>query len=232
MATAGRTVMFSALTVALSMATMVLFPQYFLKSFAYAGVAVVAFTAAASLIVTPAAIVLFGARLDSLDARPLLRRLFRMPERRHAPFDQWFWYRWTKTVMRFAVPIAVAVTAFLLLLGTPFLDVRWGFPDDRVLPASASARQVGDQLRDDFPGNGAPVVSVVLPDAPGLSRAGLDAYAAALSRVPDVSSVSSPGGTFVDGRRAGPPAAPSGISDGSAFRDGEQHRTSVFGGFG
>ena len=110
MATAGRTVMFSAMTVALSMATMVLFPQYFLKSFAYAGVAVVAFTAAASLIVTPAAIVLFGARLDSLDARLVLRRVFRMPERRHAPFDQWFWYRWTKTVMRFAVPIAVAVT--------------------------------------------------------------------------------------------------------------------------
>jgi uncharacterized membrane protein YdfJ with MMPL/SSD domain len=217
MATAGRTVMFSALTVALSMATMVLFPQYFLKSFAYAGVAVVAFTAAASLIVTPAAIVLLRGRLDSLDGRPLLRRLLRRPERRDAPFDQWFWYRWTKTVMRFAVPIAVAVTAFLLLLGTPFLDVRWGFPDDRVLPASASARQVGDQLRDDFPGYGAPAVSVVLPDAPGLSRVGLDAYAAALSRVPDVSSVSSPGGTFVDGRRRGPPSAPNGISDGSAF---------------
>jgi RND superfamily putative drug exporter len=217
MATAGRTVMFSALTVALSMATMVLFPQYFLKSFAYAGVAVVAFTAAASLIVTPAAIVLLRGRLDSLDGRPLLRRLLRRPERRDAPFDQWFWYRWTKTVMHFAVPIAVAVTAFLLLLGTPFLDVRWGFPDDRVLPASASARQVGDQLRDDFPGYGAPAVSVVLPDAPGLSRVGLDAYAAALSRVPDVSSVSSPGGTFVDGRRRGPPSAPNGISDGSAF---------------
>ncbi len=217
MATAGRTVMFSALTVALSMATLALFPQYFLKSFAYAGVAVVAFTAAASLVVTPAAIVLLGARLDTLDARPVLRRLFRRPEPRQVPFDKWFWYRCTKTVMRYAVPIAVVVTAFLLLLGTPFLDVRWGFPDDRVLPTSASARQVGDQLRDEFPGYGAPAVSVVLPDAPGLSRAGLDAYSAALSRVPDVSAVSSPGGTFVNGRRAGPPTAPTGINDGSAF---------------
>lgn len=217
MVTAGRTVMFSAMTVALSMATMVLFPQYFLKSFAYAGVAVVAFTAAASLIVTPAAIVLLGDRLDALDARPVLRRLFRRPEPRHAPYDQWFWYRWTKTVMRYAIPIAMAVTAFLILLGTPFLDVRWGFPDDRVLPTSASARQVGDQLRNDFPGNGAPPVVVLLPDAPGLSRAGLDAYAADLSRVPDVSAVSSLGGTFIDGRRAGPPTAPTGIKDGSAF---------------
>jgi RND superfamily putative drug exporter len=217
MATAGRTVMFSAMTVALSMATLVMFPQYFLKSFAYAGVAVVVFTAAASMIVTPAAIVLLNSRLDSLDVRPLTRRIFRRPAAEPAPFDEWFWYRWTKSVMRHAVPIAVAVVTILLLVGTPFQDVRWGFPDDRVLPASASARQVGDQLRDDFAGGGAPAVIVVLPDAPGLSRSGLDGYAAALSRVSDVSAVSSPGGTYVDGKRAGPPSAPGGIKDDSAF---------------
>jgi putative drug exporter of the RND superfamily len=60
MATAGRTVLFSALTVALSMVAMVLFPMYFLKSFAYAGIAVVAFAAVAAVVVTPAAIVLLG----------------------------------------------------------------------------------------------------------------------------------------------------------------------------
>ncbi|WP_123027185.1 MMPL family transporter [Mycolicibacterium stellerae] len=217
MATAGRTVMFSAMTVALSMATLVMFPQYFLKSFAYAGVAVVVFTAAASMVVTPAAIVLLDDRLDSLDMRPLMRKAFRRPEPESVPFDHWFWYRWTKSVMRHAVPITVAVVVLLLLVGTPFHDVRWGFPDDRVLPASASARQVGDQLRDDFAGGGAPAVTVVLPDAPGLSRSGLDAYAAALSLVSDVSSVSSPGGTYVEGRRAGPLSAPSGIKDDSAF---------------
>ena len=72
MATAGRTVLFSAMTVALSMVAMVLFPMYFLKSFAYAGVAVVTFAAAAAIIVTPAAIALLGDRLDSLDARKLV----------------------------------------------------------------------------------------------------------------------------------------------------------------
>jgi uncharacterized membrane protein YdfJ with MMPL/SSD domain len=217
MATAGRTVLFSAATVALSMATMVLFPQYFLKSFGYAGVAVVAFTAAASMIVTPAAIVLLSGRLDSLDVRRWIRRVLHRPTPLPTPFDQWFWYRWTKSVMRHAVPIGLAVIALLLLLGTPFHDVRWGFPDDRILPASASARQVGDQLRNDFPGGGIPAVTVVLPEATGLSRRDLDRYAAALSRVPDVSSVSSPGGTFVDGRQVGPPSAPSGLEDGSAF---------------
>ena len=64
MATAGRTVLFSAMTVALSMVAMVLFPLYFLKSFAYAGMAVVAFAAFAAIVVTPAAIALLGDRLD------------------------------------------------------------------------------------------------------------------------------------------------------------------------
>ena len=70
MATAGRTVLFSAMTVALSMSMMVLFPMYFLKSFAYAGVAVVVFAAVAAIVVTPAAIALLGQRLDSLSCSP------------------------------------------------------------------------------------------------------------------------------------------------------------------
>ncbi|MCT7659993.1 MMPL family transporter [Mycobacterium deserti] len=217
MATAGRTVLFSATTVALSMATMVLFPQYFLKSFAYAGVAVVGFAAAAAIVVTPAAIALLGGRLDAWDVRRLTRRLFRRPEPRPVPVEQRFWYRWTRAVMRRALPIGFGVVALLLLLGTPFLDVRWGFADDRVLPTSTSARQVGEQLRNEFPHNGIAPVTVVLPDATGLTSRDLDVYAAALSRVPDVSSVSSLGATFVEGKRSGPPAAPNGHKDGSAF---------------
>src|SRR5271166_2153876 len=80
MATAGRTVLFSATTVMLSMTVMVLFPMYFLKSFAYAGVATVAFCAVAAIVVTPAAIALLGPRLDSLDVRRLARRVLRRPE--------------------------------------------------------------------------------------------------------------------------------------------------------
>ncbi len=217
MVTTGRTVLFSAMTVALSMVTMVLFPQYFLKSFAYAGVAVVAFAATAAIVVTPAAIALLGNHLDSLDVRRLLRRILKRPSPQSAPVEQWFWYRWTKAVMRHAMPIAAAVMVLLLALGMPFLDVRWGFPDDRVLPRTASARWVNDQLRADFPGNGIPDITVVLPDAAGLTPIDLDGYAAALSRVPDVSAVSSPDGTFTDGRLVAPPSTPAEIKDGSAF---------------
>lgn len=217
MVTTGRTVLFSAMTVALSMATLVVFPQYFLKSFAYAVVAVVAFAATAAIVVTPAAIALLGDRLDSLDfRRPLRRHLNRQPLQ-SVPVEQWFWYRWTKAVMRHAIPIGTVITVLLLALGAPFLGSRWGFPDDRLLPSSASARQVGNQLRVEFPGNGVPDITVVLPDINGLTSSDLDRYTAELSQVPDVTAVSSPNGTFVNGRLIAPPSGPAEIKDGSAF---------------
>jgi RND superfamily putative drug exporter len=217
MATAGRTVLFSATTVALSMAVMVLFPMYFLKSFAYAGVVTVAFVAAAAIVVTPAAIVLLGSRLNSLDARRLVRRVLRRPDPVRKPVERMFWYRSTKFVVRRAVPIALAVVTLLVLLGAPFLGVKWGFPDDRVLPRSASSHQVGDQLRTDFADDSAMAVPVVVPDARGLSPADLDRYAADLSRVPEVASVTAPTGAFAAGNRVGPPAAATGLTGGSAF---------------
>jgi putative drug exporter of the RND superfamily len=217
MATSGRTVLFSAVTVALSMSATALFPTYFLKSFAYAGVASVAFVATASIVITPAAIVLLGPRLDTLDVRRLLRRVLRRPDPVHRRVEQLFWYRSSKFVMRRWAPISLAVMALLLLLGLPFLSVKWGFPDDRVLPPSASSHQVGDELRNGFAHDSATAVPIVVPDVRGLSPADLDNYAADLSRVPDVSAVSAPSGTFVGGKRAGPPAAATGLADGSAF---------------
>jgi RND superfamily putative drug exporter len=217
MTTAGRTVLFSATTVALSMAALVLFPMHVLKSFAYAGVATVAFAALAAVVVTPAAIVLLGDRLNALDARRLARRLVRRPEPAHRRIEAPFWYRSTTFVMRRALPLGLAVVALLLVLGAPFLGVKWGFPDDRVLPTSASAHQVGDQLRNDFADNSATAVTVVIPDADGLTSVDLGRYAAQLSGIPDVSAVSAPTGTFVGGIRVGPPSAPAGVSQGSAF---------------
>jgi RND superfamily putative drug exporter len=217
MVTAGRTVIFSATTVALSMAVLVLFPMHFLKSFAYAGVATVTFAAAAAIVVTPAALVLLGDRLNSLDVRRLARRVLGRSEPQPMPVEQRFWYRSASCVMHKAVPLGLAGVALLLLLGAPFLSVRWGFPDDRVLPRSASAHQVGDQLRRDFVNNSDTAVTVVVPDTNGVSASDFDRYAADLSRVPDVSNVSAPTGTFVDGNRIGPPSAPAGQIPGSAF---------------
>jgi putative drug exporter of the RND superfamily len=217
MATAGRTVLFSATTVALSMAAMVLFPMYFLKSFAYAGVATVAFAALAAVVVTPAAIVLLGPRINSFDVRKLARRVFRRPEPVQKPVEQLFWYRSTKFVMRRAIPIGLAGVTLLVLLGAPFLGVKWGFPDDRVLPQSATAHQVGNELRTSYADDSETSVSVVLPDANGLAPAAIESYAAQLSTVTDVSMVSAPTGTFVGGKKVGPPVAATALNDGSAL---------------
>ncbi|OBA69924.1 hypothetical protein A5641_03125 [Mycobacterium sp. 1554424.7] len=217
MATAGRTVLFSATTVALSMAAMILFPMHFLKSFGYAGIATVAFTAIAAVVVTPAAIVLLGDRLNALDVRKLVRRVRGRTAPARPSVETEFWYRSTKFVIRRAIPIGLSVVGLLLLVGMPFLGVRWGFPDDRVLPNSASSRQVGDQLRSDFANDSATSVSVVIPDVDGVPDSEIARYSADLSRVPDVSAVSGPVGTFAGGVLVAPPSAPTGRSRGSAL---------------
>ncbi|MGE2715539.1 MMPL family transporter [Mycolicibacterium litorale] len=217
MATAGRTVLFSAAIVGLSMLPMVLFPMYFLKSFAYAGVAVVGFAACAALALTPALITLAGSRLDALDVRRFLRRVLRRPDPSPRPVEESFWYRTARAVTRRGAALGVAVVALLLLLGAPFVDARWGFADDRVLPADADAHQVGYLLRTQFAADSAATVTVVLPDIAGLPPPALGDFAAALSRVPGVPWVSSPAGTFIAGRQTGPPSGPTGIEQDSAF---------------
>lgn len=217
MTTAGRTVLFSAMTVGFSMVALVLFPMYFLKSFAYAGVAVVGLTAVAALVLTPAAIVLLDDRIYAFDLRRPVRRLLHRSAPGPQSIEQNFWYRSTKFAMRQAIPVGVAVIALLLLLGAPFLHVRWGFPDDRILPTSASARQVGNELRDNFAEDQTTAVTVVIPDISDVPRSELARYATDLSLTFAVTSVSSPVGTYVNGVRAGRPSAPTGISDDSAF---------------
>lgn len=213
--TAGRTVLFSAVTVALALAATALFPMYFLKSFAYAGTAVVAFAAAAAVVVAPAALVLIGDRLDALDIRKLGRRLLGRPAPPQPTWQRSFWYRTARLVMRHAIPVGLALTAFLLALGAPFLGVRWGYPDDRVLPASASARAVSDRIRGEF--RTTSETRVVLPDAAGVSTAELDDYATRLSLVADVAAVSTPTGTFVAGQRAGARSGAGEMAAGGAY---------------
>jgi len=209
MTTAGRTVLFSAMTVALALLATAIFPMYFLKSFAYAGIAVVALAALAAVTVAPTGIVLLGNRLDALSIRRS------QPPCRHAAHT--FWYRLAKHVMRRSIPVALILVVILLTLGLPFLGVRWGYPDDRVLPASASARTVNDRIRSDFGMSSETRVKIVIPETSGLTAADLAKYAAAVSGVADVTAVSSASGTFVAGERLGPPPEPAPEADGSAY---------------
>lgn len=217
MTTAGRTVVFSAITVALAMSAMAIFPMYFLRSFAYAGVVTVGLAALAAIVIAPAAIALLGARLDALDVRPLGRRVFRRPVDVARPIHESFWYRSTKRVMRHAVLVCTAVVVLLLALGAPFLGVKWGFSDDRLLPATASAHQVGDRLRSEFAIDPGASVPIVIPDTKEIVAEDVERYASELSKLPDVAAVAAPSGAFSQGVNIGPATAATGWSDGSGF---------------
>jgi RND superfamily putative drug exporter len=204
--TAGRTVLFSALTVGLSMAALIVFPMYFLRSFAYAGLAVVALAALASIVVLPACLSLIGGRVNALDLRAGIRRLLRRPAPAPKPVERGFWYRLAGGVMRRPATLGIAVTAIFLLLGTPFLKANFGYPDDRIINTAASSRTVGDVLRTDFTQNAAAGLVGVAPST-STDPIGVATYTAAVSRVGGVESATSPAGTYVHGARvAAPPA--------------------------
>ncbi|MEU5299313.1 MMPL family transporter [Streptomyces noursei] len=214
--TAGRTVLFSALTVALSLSALLVFPLYFLRSFAYAGVAVVTLAAFAALVVLPAALGLLGPRIDALDVRRLFRRGPRpggdqgmgvVPTAKSGAF----WHRLASAVMRRPVLCAVAVVAVLVVLGLPFTRVSFGMVDDRVLPADAPAHRTAQFVREEFASRESSALSVVLPTVSDSSgdRERIAAYATRLSGLPGVARVDTVTGCYVAGRQVAPPSAAS-----------------------
>jgi RND superfamily putative drug exporter len=194
--TAGRTIAFSALTVAVSLSALLIFPLSFLRSFAYAGVAVAVLAGLCAVVVLPALLAVLGHRIDAL----ALRR--NAPK----PVEDGFWYRSARRVMGRPIPVIGLVVTLLLVLGAPFLNLSLGSPDDRVLYSGASSRQVNEVLRDEFASAEAFATTVVAPD---ISAAGtgseqtdaIDGYAAGLSLVEGVARVDAVTGVFLDGQK-------------------------------
>jgi uncharacterized membrane protein YdfJ with MMPL/SSD domain len=147
MATAGRTVLFSSITVAGALASLLVFPQEFLYSMGIGGSLVALIAAGIALIVLPAVLALLGTRVNALAPQFLQRRA----ERDARPASAGFWYRLSRFVMRAPTRVAIASAALLIALGIPFLRIEFTSVDAQVLPTSASARQVDDALRTDFP---------------------------------------------------------------------------------
>jgi uncharacterized membrane protein YdfJ with MMPL/SSD domain len=147
MATAGRTVFFSSLTVAAALASLLVFPQRFLYSMGLGGSLVVLLAALISLTVLPAVLTLLGTRVNSLAPRFLQRRA----EAETRPDEHGFWYRLSRFVMRRPLPIATLSALFLIVLGLPFLNIKFNTVDPTVLPKDASARQAYDTVSSDFP---------------------------------------------------------------------------------
>ncbi|HEU4738494.1 MAG TPA: MMPL family transporter [Solirubrobacterales bacterium] len=147
LATAGRTVFFSSLTVAAALASLLVFPQRFLYSMGLGGALVALFAALISLTVLPAVLTLLGARVNA-GAPKFLQRRAAADAR---PDEHGFWYRLSRFVMRRPLPIATLSAVFLIVLGLPFLQIKFNTVDPEVLPESASAYQTYQQVSTEFP---------------------------------------------------------------------------------
>jgi len=191
--TAGRTVAFSALIVAVALSALLIFPLYFLRSFAYGGIAVVLIAMLGALVALPALLSVLGARVDKLAVGK---------GRRPVQPGTGMWHRIATTVMRRPVLVGTPVVLLLVLLATPLLGVSFGLPDDRYLPRDQAVRVVGDTLRTEFGGGGASALSVVLPDGSPEEAAALAEEISTLEAVAAVDTVT---GSYADGDQVSEP---------------------------
>ncbi|HET8660249.1 MAG TPA: MMPL family transporter, partial [Micromonosporaceae bacterium] len=191
MATAGRTIAVSAVTVALALASLLVFPQVFLRSIGFGGIAAVLLAGVFALTVMAALLAVLGHRLQG--RRPA----------RHAADDRGAWARIARAVMRRPVLVGTAVVAVLVVLGLPFLRISYGWLDTRVLPASAQSRQVQQALEESFPASVTrPVEAIVtLPD-PVAAPAGQQALASYVDKVKSLAGVRQAAVTGASGNTA------------------------------
>ena len=209
-ATAGRTVVVSGLTVAIVLGSLLLFPLYFLKSFGYAGISVTLFAVIASVTALPALLAVLGHRVDKLKVR----------RGTLAPKDTGMWSRIARAVMRYPVPVLLLTVIGLGALAAPFTSAEFTQTDARVLPADNPAARATATLAADFPGQEGSPISVILPGAVG-ETSQIDSYAATISALPDVVRVEGPAGLYQQGAKVAdnPQAA--------AFTHGKDARLSI-----
>ncbi|MFE2937953.1 MMPL family transporter [Streptomyces sp. NPDC059255] len=190
--TAGRTVAFSAATVAAALAALLVFPQYFLRSFGFAGVGVVVIAALSTLFVMPALLKVLGHRVNSgrLPWAKPARSATREP----------MWGRLARTVMRRPALTALPVLAVLLFAASPLLGITFGTPDERVLPEDAESRQVSQVLREKFASSEDSALQIAIDRS--VDRAPLASYAGRLSELAGVVRVESSTGTYTKGEAA------------------------------
>ena len=184
-ATAGRTVVVSGITVSVALGALMLFPETFLRSMGYGGVATVLVDMIAALTIMPALLAVLGPNVNAL-------RIRRSVQRAPVAEQEGGFYRLATRVMRRPAVYAVVIVVALLALAAPLLHVSWGGVDATALPAGSAPRTVTEALNHDFPGNPtAPIEAVVSfpgPIAGSPARtAELTTYVTRLGSVPGVS---------------------------------------------
>jgi uncharacterized membrane protein YdfJ with MMPL/SSD domain len=176
MGRAGSTVCFSAITVACALATLVVFPEGFLKSMGIAGAAVALVAAASALTISPALLALWGAKVAKGGAA-------------RAGSASGSWYRLARWVLRRPGAVAAATALAMLVAAAPALSVKWSSANDsRVIPKSQSSRVVADTIARQFPGAGTQplTIAIAAPRSSAAAVASVARRAAALPGIEDV----------------------------------------------
>ncbi len=181
-ATAGRTVVFSATLLTVALSGLLLFPQAFLKSLAYGGMAAVVLAAVISLTLLPALLAVLGPNVERVPVR--------LPHLPWTPGDRG-WARLAGFVMRRPALVALPIVALLALLAAPIASVQFGEEDERALPPGNPARMAVETLKRDFPALGSGGVQVVLRGNRGTTPdvTAAEQFAARLAKVPGVGAV-------------------------------------------
>ncbi|MFG2290717.1 MMPL family transporter [Streptomyces sp. NPDC048595] len=211
-ATAGRTVAVSAGTVTAALAALLVFPFSFLRSMAYAGMAVALLAALTAVVVLPAVLVCWGPRIASLDPFGRLRWVPAPTIGAASPL----WRAVATAVTRRPLWWGAGCLVLLAVLVLPFGHGRLGLADERILPGGAEARTTGELIHREWGTSGERALAVVLPRAdPVAGRAELDAYGRRLSALPGVRGATTVTGRYVGGERAAW-ARPAGAAAGAA----------------
>ncbi len=176
LATTGRTVLFSAVTVGAALASLTVFPQRFLVSMGLGGAIVALVAAASALLIVPSLLILLSRRIAK--GRPTSQ--------------SGGWFRLANGVMRRPALVAIGTTVVLLAVASPTLGVKWSGIDATILPTSQSARVVSDTVARDFPQLSNANGILVVASAPASARPALAGYAASLARLPGITQASAP----------------------------------------
>ena len=183
--TAGKTVLFSAITVAASLAALLVFPQRFLYSMGLGGMIVSLLSLVVALVVLPAILTLLGERVNALSPKFLRRREATDSDREY----QGFWYRLSRFVMARPLPVATIAVLALLIIATPALKMAFAPVDSDILPEGTSARVVSNIVDAEFPGGDLERIQVAVRAD---SREEADRVAGAVGNVRQVAEVAPP----------------------------------------
>ncbi|WP_238166182.1 MMPL family transporter [Kribbella caucasensis] len=150
MASAGRTVLVSGLTIVLALASLLIFPQVFLRSMGLGGMSAVLVAMIGSLTVLPSMLAILGERINAIRVPLPWRRGHKAQPATTGQHGAWA--RLAQSVMRRPVLYLVAVLGVLGVLAQPFLQAEFGGVDERVMPTGTEARVVTERIAEEFPG--------------------------------------------------------------------------------